>query len=181
MRQYSGAFVGIDPGKCGAVSVVYTTTPQRIDAAEIRAWDVDTGDASAFADVMREVFIGPPGRAIDLPMQNVWVGLEVVHSMPREAAKSAFSFGRCLGVIQGVLWERRIGYTLIEPSEWVAYALRRRAKPKDRPARKKAVRAAALATWPHAVLGKPSGGSADALWMAALLWSRKVPGGGSCV
>ncbi len=84
--------IGIDPGVAGAIAVVNT-------AGEVLVWDMPTievrGKKRISARHLRDLLvdIGPA----------VMVVVEDVQGVQGSGATSAFSFGRGVGVIEGVL------------------------------------------------------------------------------
>lgn len=47
--------------------------------------------------------------------------LEKVHAMPGQGVVSMFTFGRAVGMIEGVLQSLGLGYDLVTPREWKAH------------------------------------------------------------
>jgi len=91
-------FVGIDPGKSGALAV--------IDAAEGIAFAVPY-DPRKYINALN-----------CLPPENTVVCLEHVHAMPKQGVTSQFTFGVSFGSLQGVLDTLRIPYELVHPQKW---------------------------------------------------------------
>jgi len=94
-------FVGIDPGNSGGLSVIFN-------------------DGSVFSlrfnkeDYISELkYLNRMYR-----INNIIVGLELVHSMPKQGVRSMFTFGENFGWIQGVLDALGLKYELIRPQEW---------------------------------------------------------------
>lgn len=92
------AFVGIDPGKKGALVVLWD---DGCDAVRIPF------DEFAYRDAL---------GALD-PAKTVAV-VEHVGAMPGQGSVSTFSFGQNFGWILGLLTAYRIPYMLVRPQKW---------------------------------------------------------------
>lgn len=89
-------YIGIDPGKSGALAII----------EENFVFAVPFGE-NEYIDEL---------RAVD-PKKSV-VCLEHVHAMPKQGVTSQFNFGANFGWIQGVLDTFRIPYELVTPQKW---------------------------------------------------------------
>lgn len=101
MKRDDELYIGIDPGKSGAVALLY-------------------GD-SGVADIIQ--FAPSDGREalIELSITRetpVFAIIEHVHSMPRQGVASTFSFGQNFGWWCGVLDALNIPYQLVRPQVW---------------------------------------------------------------
>lgn len=92
-------FLGVDPGKTGAMAIVkypkieiYDWEGVVVTAERIRAWNVKFDIAGAF--------------------------LEDVHAMPTDGNVSAFRFGRNRGAWEGILCALQIPLKTISPKQW---------------------------------------------------------------
>lgn len=96
-------YVGIDPGKSGAVAV--------IGAGSLEVYKMP-GDVFGISELFRKIKAEADGRPIRAVMEKV-------HSMPGDSAKGAFSFGQNLGQLEGIL--ATLGFPMLEPSpqEWM--------------------------------------------------------------
>lgn len=102
---------GIDPGSHGAI-----------------AWLDDDGSLLAVADLpIAEVMVGGTKRRRLVPIllasmlrerRPVSVFLEEVGTRPGEGAVGAFTLGRNMGQIEGVLGGLGLSYTLVRPQKW---------------------------------------------------------------
>jgi len=117
-------FIGIDPGVSGALAAV------RVN---------DEDESTSFYQLV---------EAIDMPFEttktrkrvsphavNLWIEhvielcapckvfltCEAVHSMPRDGAMGAFSFGDAFGVVRGVLCTKLFQYEYVSPQKWKRY------------------------------------------------------------
>lgn len=98
-------FIGVDPGKKGAWAAIRTC----MDGAQnvyARMWDDDLFPK----DMCRIVE--------EFGSENVFCMVESVHSLPHEGVKSAFSFGKSCGYIEGVLRALTIPYQTVIPQKW---------------------------------------------------------------
>lgn len=105
------AFIGIDPGLSGCVAVIGCKEP--------RIYDTPTFLVHCKTKDKREYDI-PCMRSILEAWQYepAWVFLELVHAMPGQGVTSMFSFGRGLGLWEGMLAALKISYTLVAPQRW---------------------------------------------------------------
>lgn len=92
-------YIGIDPGKKGAIAV--------IDG---------TGEHEAFAVPFSEQNYLSVLRDTD-PSESIVV-LEKVGAMPGQGVTSMFNFGQNFGWIEGVLEALRFPYELVAPQRW---------------------------------------------------------------
>lgn len=93
------AYIGIDPGKTGAMAL-YTTD-------ECRVWDYEPhGLIDALRCIQRE-------HTLRL------AALERVHSMPRDGGTASFTFGANFGWWRGVLEAFGIPYVEVLPQRWM--------------------------------------------------------------
>lgn len=90
-------YVGIDPGKSGAMAIIYEDGSHR----EIVFQETD---------YMYEL--------LALSGKKVKCVLEHVHSMPGDSKRGAFAFGENFGYIKGLLKAYRIPYELVNPQKW---------------------------------------------------------------
>lgn len=93
--------VGIDPGKLGAMAVLF---PE--GHVELMPFD-ETGFFATF-------------RALTSPLvgKRVAVALEHVGGIPGQSAPAAFNFGDNFGYIRGLLSAFEIPYELVRPQKW---------------------------------------------------------------
>jgi hypothetical protein len=150
-------YVGIDPGLGGALAV--------IDGHAVKLYDTPTA------------FIGTKGKRdylianmADILMRHgkdeteSFAVVESVHSMPAQGVASSFSFGRGLGIWEGVLSALQIPYAKVAPQTWKKALLFD--MPRDN---KDSSRIAATRLFPNAadmLARKKDDGRAEALLMA---------------
>jgi len=139
------AFIGIDPGKSGAVALLTEGEAVAID------WPGDPGAAATLLAIW--------ARRYDIRL----AALERVSARPGQGVVSMFSFGQNYGAWMGILAAMRIPYILPTPKQWQAGVVDRKAgsDPKARSL------AAARRLFPEADLSrKKDHGRADALLLA---------------
>jgi crossover junction endodeoxyribonuclease RuvC len=105
-------FIGIDPGLSGAIAF-YDLESGRLSVddmptVEIKRNGKDKKEINPHA--LADIFTG-----IDVPCSAV---LERVGAMPGQGVTSVFSFGRSVGVIEGVLAASFIKVTIVTPQTW---------------------------------------------------------------
>ena len=115
-RVLRGPYCGIDPGLSGAISLLQVA--DRPYASKV--WDIPTYilprggknkrevDTHELASIMRELHAAGV----------VHVYLERVGSMPGQGVSSVFAFGKCFGIILGVLAAVGLPHTLVAPQTW---------------------------------------------------------------
>lgn len=97
--------VGIDPGKSGGI--VALTNGKITDIVKMPQTPIDL--------VNHFYYLGFPNQPIGV---KSYVVIENVHSMPSDSSKGAFSFGRNVGQIEGVLASFGIEAIKVEPKKW---------------------------------------------------------------
>jgi Holliday junction resolvasome RuvABC endonuclease subunit len=106
-------YVGVDPGLSGAIAfltgdgrlaIVRAPLQERNGKREI--------DPRQLAHAVRDQLhtLGPTSP--------VEAAIERVHAMPKQGVTSAFTFGRTLGVVEGVLAALSIPVTFVTPVAW---------------------------------------------------------------
>lgn len=90
-------YIGIDPGKSGAIAII------RDNEVEMYTYGEET-----YRDVLKKYS----------SLGNTFCILEKVHAMPHQGVTSMFSFGENFGFIQGLLWANGIPYELVTPQKW---------------------------------------------------------------
>lgn len=104
--------LGIDPGLSGAIAFLDTTS----DAVVVM--DMPTVEVMRNGKTKREV---SPALVADLVAGKgvVQAFVERVSAMPGQGVSSMFSFGRSVGVLEGVLAAYEIPTTLVTPQAWM--------------------------------------------------------------
>ena len=119
--------IGIDPGVSGAIAIVSDDGVELFDMPTApkssgKGKEVNCGSLVPILYDHRGLLMYGPNA----PM----VYLEKVHARPRQGVTSMFSFGRSLGVVEGVLAALEIPYTFVNPQKWKRLA-GLQGKPKD--------------------------------------------------
>jgi hypothetical protein len=97
-------YIGIDPGKQGAISVIF-------DNDLIRHWSMPL--------IGKEYDIKTLTRIIEgFSKLQVYCVLESVHALFGSSANNTFEFGYGLGVLEGILTSHEIPYSKITPKIW---------------------------------------------------------------
>ena len=102
--------IGIDPGASGAIALV-------VNAVLISVHDMPTVTVERNKSQKRQVC--PAG--LSLLMQQLSPNkaiCEKVSAMPGQGVSSMFSFGRSVGIIEGVLAAKQIPVTFVTPQSW---------------------------------------------------------------
>jgi len=101
--------IGIDPGVGGAVAFLFDNGSVRVDDMPICAKDVGKGNqvnawalSSLFVDVLPATL----------------VAIERVGPMPKQGVTSVFSFGRSVGVVEGIVAARGWRVIYVRPQAW---------------------------------------------------------------
>lgn len=92
-------FIGIDPGKSGALAVIND------DGCVLHASTFSEDD---YASILRNMSTSG----------NVKVVLEHVGAMPGQGSVSMFNFGANFGFIKGLLAANNLPYELVRPQKW---------------------------------------------------------------
>lgn len=108
--------LAIDPGISGAIALFHGSEFRGIQDMPIRPGRTTSGkkkrkrnevDPWAFAE-----FVKKSGAHQAF--------LEDVHAMPRDGVVGAFSFGRSLGVLEGVLAANDVDTIIVRPNDWTS-------------------------------------------------------------
>lgn len=99
-------YCGVDPGKKGGYAFI--AVDEHGQNVTAHAWD----DEGFIRDISEQVAKAARHGG------NVYAMVEDVHSLPNEGVKSAFSFGKSCGFIEGVLRSNRVPYQLVIPRKW---------------------------------------------------------------
>jgi len=105
-KQY---IIGIDPGKNGGITTIYGDN----------VVDISKMPSSPELFYQHLIFLGLP-RAYS---GKLTILIEDVHSMPSDSSKGAFTFGRGLGQLEGVIAAMGLVDSLkrVSPMKWMNY------------------------------------------------------------
>lgn len=102
--------LGIDVGSKGAIAVIESDTGDLIEVYDMPTLqDGPSNRAAVNPPLLADIVFKSHAKA---------AFVEMVNARPGEAASGAFAFGRCRGVIEGVLGAAGIPSTQITPSSW---------------------------------------------------------------
>ena len=94
-------FVGIDPGKSGAIAIINEGNIEAVENFDL--------------DLYRKLLIE---KIVHLDRNQYKVFIEDVHAMPGQGVTSMFHFGENFGQICGLLTGLGIQYEKVIPSKW---------------------------------------------------------------
>jgi crossover junction endodeoxyribonuclease RuvC len=104
--------VGIDPGLSGALFFLDPSAPESGEAIDMPVHNLARGGKNK-----RELDVVGLIRILATHhLTHAFV--EQVGSMPGQGVSSVFAFGKCYGIILGVLAARSIPLTLVAPVRW---------------------------------------------------------------
>lgn len=118
-------FMGIDPGLDGAVAVL-NNDEEIVGIHDSRWIRVGTKRKHCSAD-MGDIIDKYTNRSDDIKC----VGIEDVHSMPKQGVSSSFQFGRGLGIWEGIIAFCKFKMEFISPQKWKKEMLHGMQKGKD--------------------------------------------------
>jgi len=153
-------YLGIDPGVTGALAEIDD------DGANAKVWDTPTLNVKSGKKTKTEYSATAMAQMLSqyAGMPLVMVALESVHAMPEQGVSSSFSFGRGLGLWEGILSAYKIPFMKIAPQRWKGSLLDGMGKEKD------ASRLQAQSLFPRVDLSlKKHHGRGDALLLAEYL------------
>jgi crossover junction endodeoxyribonuclease RuvC len=110
-KDYAMIIMGIDPGISGAIAIYDTS------CGDVIVEDMPTVEVTRNGKVKREVSPQLLSEAIAAAFANQ-AFLERVGAMPGQGVSSTFSFGRTVGMIEGVLATLNIPTTIVPPTTW---------------------------------------------------------------
>jgi len=153
--------VGIDPGIGGAVVIL--DQDGEMSRCMRTPIIIEAGKKNYDLQLMREVLRGAHHDA-EKSGGSVLVGIEKVHTLPRDGRVGAFRFGMGFGIWLGILSALFIPYEEITPQRWQARMLA--GLPRG-PHTKSSAVTASKARFPHIPIGvKADWGIADAALIA---------------
>lgn len=156
-------YLGIDPGISGALAVL-DDDAKIVDIYDTPTLEVITGKSKK-KRVNPQSIVAELRLFKDKPIMGI---VEQVNAMPNQGVTSMFSFGRSLGVIEGVLAGCLIPYVYVSPVVWK--------RKMQINASKDGSRELAMRTWPaHSTLfaRKKDDGRAEAALLALYLFKNR--------
>jgi crossover junction endodeoxyribonuclease RuvC len=109
-------YIGIDPGLNGAIAFLDTKI------GHLSVVDMPILEVKRNNKVKKEVSSYGLSNIFDLTDGPAWnireVVLERVGAMPGQGVSSVFSFGRSVGLVEGVLAARGLAVSIVTPQAW---------------------------------------------------------------
>lgn len=105
-------FIGIDPGLSGAIAFF------DIEKGHLSIIDMPTFEVKRNNKAKREVSASGLAHAFALAQGVKGIVLERVGAMPGQGVTSVFSFGRSVGLVEGVLAAYLLPVTIVTPQAW---------------------------------------------------------------
>ena len=107
MDKLNKHFLGIDPGNTGGIVLLDS------NSNIVKQWTMPFIEkigitTTELSKILLEVS----------SIGNVQVAVEDVHAIFGSSAKATFSFGKGVGIIQGLLVAHKIPFTLVQPKKW---------------------------------------------------------------
>jgi hypothetical protein len=99
------AFLGIDPGKSGGISIIYSKT-------KYNAYKCPE-DVYQMASLIKEI-----KNNCTIKSYTIRCFIENVHAFPTDARSRAFAFGKNFGMWLGILASYSVKPLLVSPSKW---------------------------------------------------------------
>lgn len=150
--MHNTLYVGVDPGKNGAVAVIWPD-------CEVTLYDL-TGNPHDDASIFLAIMAANPHHVF-AKNSTVWhVCIERTTAMPSDddpatgkrrgmGATSAYNFGKVCGQLEGALAALQIPYTLVSPTKWRNAMFDSGGKGLTQKERKAASRALAMRLYPQ--------------------------------
>ncbi len=152
MQDSSTIYLGIDPGKTGALAILFPTHAEVLDTP----LDEATGEIDV--DEMAR-YIG----GLDAFNHSIVATIERAQSMPKQGVASSFKYGAGYGMWLGILAANRVSVYSYRPHDWKKKMLPPDVKLRDKRESIKAARG----LFPDVDLGKAAdAGRAEALLIA---------------
>ncbi len=112
-------FVGIDPGISGAIGLISPSGEASVKDMPIIVMEKKTKTKKGNVAYKREIDkAGLVAILKTLVGYNVHIFLEKVGVMPGEGSVGAFSFGKGLGIIEGIIAALELPVTMVPPPTW---------------------------------------------------------------
>src|SRR4030042_6178285 len=105
-------FIGIDPGKQGAIAIISETTGEYIYFHDNPLTAGREMNGKAIYEVLK-IYMEKVNNII-----NVVCFIEKAQAMPKQGVVSVFNYGKDYGIIIGVLQALRIPYQEIHAAKW---------------------------------------------------------------
>lgn len=109
-------YLGIDPGQKGALAIIHDMGIAPGVYPQIMLKDAPTAEIGK--GTKRDYLIATMAGFLHKYSGQGFCILEAVHSMPGQGVSSSFSFGRGLGIWEGILSAYGIPYAKVAPQTW---------------------------------------------------------------
>ena len=104
------AVLGVDIGNTGAVALIDDESGELLDVCDMPCLDDGPKGRPALNAALLAVIVAKAGAS---QAYVEWVG-----PRPTDGAVQAFAFGRCKGVVEGVLAARGVSVAFLTPPQW---------------------------------------------------------------
>lgn len=91
-------YIGIDPGKSGAIAAI---CGESITTIRLKETEADVSDWLA-----------------SIAGEDCFAILESVHAMPKQGVSSTFKFGQSFGFLRGILIAHKVPFETVTPQKW---------------------------------------------------------------
>lgn len=109
-------YIGIDPGIHGAIGVIYPSG--LVSVFDMPIESAARGKSTKARNRVAAVVLADIIRASVDVKAPVVAAVENVTARPTDGTVGAFSFGRCLGVVEGILGAFKIPIMYVSPVKW---------------------------------------------------------------
>lgn len=129
-------YIGIDPGLSGAMAVI-DDTAEFPENPRVQVFDTPTlivaGDKNkrVYNKVAMAQLLQPYSILLGAINAQSLVVLESVHAMPKQGVTSSFSFGRGLGIWEGIIAALSLPLEMPSPQRWKKEMMADQGKDKD--------------------------------------------------
>jgi hypothetical protein len=108
-------YLGIDGGLQGGI----VTLNENCEVVRTFVMPIIKGDKTEFDIVEINRIFDTIIRDNKDSKDGIIIGLEKAHTRPVQGIRAAFTTGYCLGMFEGILTSRDLGYEIINPSVWM--------------------------------------------------------------
>jgi hypothetical protein len=156
MENEEKIFIGVDPGKKGAIAVINSKR-------DVILLDDYPGNVMACVKILDKI------AKMGFKSDRTYAAIEKVHAMPKQGVTSMFSFGENFGAWQGIIAMSKYSLDLPRPQQWSKGVVSKKNNSKS-----PSVDAAAR-MFPTTCLYGPRGGAKDGRAEALLIadWLRR--------
>ncbi len=146
-------YIGIDPGKTGAITIMQTSPDDEVRLLEIHKMpDTEQDIMILFRKTRQDQVINNLEKIIndvDFPVKNMKCILEAQHAFPGMGAGAQWTFAQHYGFLRGVLVSLQIPFIEVSPQKWMGYFGFKREKDEDKKKHKLRILQKAQNLYPH--------------------------------